>query len=439
MSIERPFTIYAPGLAGIPREERYLSPGVVRRLVARGDANLVLRNVLLMLSSDSNAWGAFGEDMRTIFPGIGINLRFDQSTDEHIVASFTLPGGPSLPLDAAGTSILQASQLLAYISLFKPSVLILDEPDSHLHPDNQRGLCQLVCRLAERRGFQAVVSSHSRHVLDVMKTRAQIIWMSQGDIVSNVDLSATAMLLDLGALDSVDYFANAALKCVVATEDSDQERVRALLWSNGFVEDETEVASYTGCSKTDAAIVLGQFLKEKAPALHLVVHRDADYLDSAAATRFSARLESVGIGSFLTEHNDVEGYFISAAHLSHLNPSATVARVQELIDRATDETRDGSIRAMVNLRTEAAFRARKHTGLAPDHGQIAIEANRDYDSDPAAMRRGDIVLGRLVALLQEEIKSNPKVFEASPHLKSAKLAALADAIWQRSIPTAPAG
>jgi hypothetical protein len=47
--ISNPFSVYAPGLAGVPREESYMSAGRVRRIVARGDANLVLRNVLWML------------------------------------------------------------------------------------------------------------------------------------------------------------------------------------------------------------------------------------------------------------------------------------------------------------------------------------------------------------------------------------------------------
>jgi hypothetical protein len=53
MDLENPFTVYAPGLAGVPREERYMSAGVVRRTVARGDANLALRNVLRMLRADN--------------------------------------------------------------------------------------------------------------------------------------------------------------------------------------------------------------------------------------------------------------------------------------------------------------------------------------------------------------------------------------------------
>jgi hypothetical protein len=132
MDVEHPFTVYAPGLAGIPREERYLSPGVVRRIVARGDANLVLRNVLRMLSLDTPAWTMFLQDMRSIFPDIKLEVGFDEDTDEHIAAYVQLSGAPRLPIDATGTSVLQASQMLAYIALFKPRILILDEPDSHV-------------------------------------------------------------------------------------------------------------------------------------------------------------------------------------------------------------------------------------------------------------------------------------------------------------------
>jgi energy-coupling factor transporter ATP-binding protein EcfA2 len=144
MQLAQPFTIYAPGLAGIPKEEKYMSPGVVRRIVARGDANLTLRNVLRMLMDDAASWNGFIASMQSIFPGIGIDIDFDENTDENIEVFFNFGAGPRLPIDAAGTSILQASQLFAYISLFRPQVLILDEPDSHLHPDNQRILCDLM-------------------------------------------------------------------------------------------------------------------------------------------------------------------------------------------------------------------------------------------------------------------------------------------------------
>lgn len=305
MDLPQPFTVYAPGLAGVPKEERFMSPGVVRRIVARGDANLTLRNVLRMLSDDVAGWNGFVATMQSIFPEIQIDIDFDANTDEFIEVYYRMGAGSRFPIDAAGTSVLQASQILAYISLFRPQVLILDEPDSHLHPDNQRVLCDLVSNLAAERGFQALISTHSRHVLDSMRSRGRVVWLSKGSIVDQPDMSTTAVLLDLGALDSVDYFADGELKCVVATEDTDKDALKALLWSNDFVEADTEVASYAGCSKADAAIVLGRFLADKAPHVRLVVHRDRDYMTDQSSERFENRLVDNTVIPLLTNNNDI--------------------------------------------------------------------------------------------------------------------------------------
>jgi hypothetical protein len=48
-SLKEPFSIFSPGLAGIAKREEYVSDGVLLRTLARGDANLVLRNILLRL------------------------------------------------------------------------------------------------------------------------------------------------------------------------------------------------------------------------------------------------------------------------------------------------------------------------------------------------------------------------------------------------------
>ena len=429
MSLEAPFSVYAPGLAGVPRSENFISPGVVRRVVARGDANLVLRNVLHMLSSDPAKWSTFGDDMRSIFPEIQVAVDFAENTDEHIEVYFQLPGGPRLPMDAAGTSILQTSQIFAYIGLFSPQVLILDEPDSHLHPNNQRLLCEVVYRLATERNFKALVSTHSRHVLDALRDRASLIWMSKGRLVAEDDRSTTAILLDLGALDSADYFATDTLRCVVATEDTDTKPLESLLWSNGFSEEDTEIATYVGCSNVQAALVLGTFLGEKAPNLTLVVHRDADYMSPEAATKFKNRLSGRDVSPFVTDFSDIEGYFINAEHLSYVNPGLTVERATILIDEATVAAADDSIRALVNQRTREAFAARREEGQNVDHGEISLAAHRDYHAMPASMRRGKEVLGRLAALIQADIGENPRIVAASPYLVVPALRAIASEIW----------
>ncbi|MBX3609170.1 MAG: AAA family ATPase [Hydrogenophaga sp.] len=467
MDLDRPFTVYAPGLAGIAKEERYMSPGVVRRIVARGDANLVLRNVLLMIADahsrqrteiqrklkeshdrqkaegkavphwyvEFNKWRGpldhFQADMGALFPGIKVEIEFDKERDENIQVHFTRPGMPRLPIDAAGTSILQASQILAYITLFQPEVLILDEPDSHLHPNNQRALCELITSLAETRGFRVLFSTHSRHVLDALRDRAQVVWVSEGKKVDYDSVSTPAMLMDLGALDSVDYFAKGHFTCLVATEDSKKESLdalKALLSSNGFPVHELDVRPYAGCSKLDAAKVLRNFLLDKAPKVRFLLHRDRDYLDDDTVAKLEGAFADMNANAFITAHSDVEGYFLNAAHIAHLNPALMVERVQQLIDEATTNTRDKSVNALINIRTQIAI-ANRNGGPAHNAGELAMKAIADYDGDPARWRRGKIVLGELKSLLHKELKEQAILLASSNHLGCPELQVIKAAIW----------
>jgi energy-coupling factor transporter ATP-binding protein EcfA2 len=471
-----PFTVYAPGLAGIAKEERYMSPGVIRRIVARGDANLVLRNVLSMIHENEKKekienenslkndyprallaykngvgpkpeswviaasrykgmWSRFQSDMRALFPGIVIEVCFNHDDDEVIEVFFKQPKGPKLPIDAAGTSVLQASQILAYITLFQPEVLILDEPDSHLHPNNQRILCDLLIKLAEGRNFRALLSTHSRHVLDSLKDHAKIVWLSGGKKVNYDIVSMPSMLLELGALDSLDYFADGKLKCLFATEDSKQESkdaLIALLESNGYPIAEIDIESYSGCTKLDSARVLRDFLRAKAPKVEFILHRDRDYMNDTAVRDFQNEMAGINVHLFLTEWSDVEGHFISADHIAALNPLIAKERAQELIDIATVETMDKSIKSLINIRTEAAFRARNNGKKNHNAGALAVEAHNDYMADPVKWRRGKIVLNHLKSLLNRELKTHPVIFKKSEYLYSSDLDSIRASIWSHA-------
>lgn len=433
-SLATPFSVFTPGLAGIAREERYLSPGVVRRAVARGDANLVLRNVLLMLSRNAGAWQIFEDDMQSVFPGVKLQVDFDNNIDETITTRVKYTDGPWLPLDAAGTAVLQAAQILGYSALYNPPLILLDEPDSHLHPSNQRSLCRLLTRLARTRGFRLMISTHSRHVLDALRGSSKVIWMAHGAVVPDAGMSTTARLLDLGALDAVDYFADAETKCVVLTEDTSTEPLRALLAACGFVDADTRVASYEGCSKIDSATVLGQFITDHTNNVRVVVHRDRDFMNQPEVDEFEEGIRNCALASFVTELSDIEAHFVNAAHLAELNVGISEEDMLQMIHATIEETRDASIKSIINLKVERAYRARPRTGQSPDIGQIGVDSARFYDEDPGSRFRGKEVLGRLASKIQTALGANPRIFESTRHLVNPGLVALAGEIWPAPAP-----
>lgn len=369
--------------------------------------------------------------MGALFPGISFDIQFDKERDETINVFYRRPGQPRLPIDAAGTSILQASQILAYITLFRPEVLILDEPDSHLHPDNQRALCDLVTTLAQARQFRPLISTHSRHMLDALRERAQVVWISAGKRVPYDSVSVPSMLMELGALDSVDYFAKGHFTCLFATEDSSKESLtalRVLLDSNDFPMNMVEIRPYSGCSKIDAAKVLRNFLLDKAPKVQFILHRDRDYMSDDTASKYEKSLTDVGAHAFITAMSDTENYFLNAAHLAELNPAISSERIQELIDLSTLATRDKTIKKLINIRTEIAIRNR-NGGPAHDAGELAAKAIADYDSEPAKWRRGKIVLNELQSALHAELKQHAVIFQKTSNLKCNELQKIKSAIW----------
>ncbi len=377
-----------------------------------------------MLQGHQEEWKEFCDDLTDIFPRLSLKVNFEESTEEHIDARYSVDGALELPIDSAGTSILQATQLLAYVALFRPTVFILDEPDSHLHPDNQRALCKVVTKIAKKRNVQVILSTHSRHMLDGLRKKAKVIWLSRGSIVEppegeSADL--TALLLDLGALDSVDYFTDGELKFVVATEDEYPSLLKELLWASGFDRDEVEVVSYTGYTKIESAIVLGRFLHDKATNVHMIVHRDRDYLTDANVSEFQDALSKHNISPFVTSGSDIECYFAKADHLHYCCPSISRQEIDQIVAQALKETRSKSIEAIVNLRTEQAFRQRNKGGDAPNHGRISTEANAEYDANPPAMMRGKVVLKKLRQLLQQRLGSNPRLLVGSEHLSVKEL------------------
>ena len=259
--LEKPFSIFSPGLAGIAKSENHVSDGVLLRALARGDANLVLRNILLRIWDVPPAWDGFMTDLREIFPDVDIKVEFKSSIDEHIYISVKVDSG-WVPLELSGTGLLQAAQILSYIHRFSPRLVVLDEPDSHLHPNNQRLICSLLRRVAEEREMQVILTTHSRHIVDSIGESASFLWVRSGGIIKASADDEIGILLDIGALDLNERISNSSSKALVLTEDRNLPGLRCLLDASGFDLDSTDILSYFGATQPKAIAAAGESGKQ---------------------------------------------------------------------------------------------------------------------------------------------------------------------------------
>lgn len=419
--MESPFSVFSPGLAGVSKTEQYVSDGVLLRTIARGDANLVLRNILLRLW-DSPEWEAFISDLREIFPNIEFTVEFDKQTDEFIGVSVKM-GEELVPLELVGTGVLQAAQILSYIHNFAPKLVVLDEPDSHLHPNNQRLLCGLLRKVAEDRSTQILLTTHSRHVVDAIGGPARYLWVRKGTVESASADDEIGILLDIGALDVKERAGQPGTKAIVLTEDENTRPLEAILKASGFDADATAVLPYFGVNTIKQLRPLVRMVAESNPDAKLVVHRDRDYLSNEEVEEWKKKVRKLGVEPVVTTGVDVESEFLSAEHLSAVNSQRSPEEFDRLLDEARTECVEKFIEKYVNGRIDIERSFGNHAKI--DHGKLAVEAATIVRSDLPRWAHGKTLLKALREKYRREYGANMQDTVPSEHAAMADLITVA--------------
>ena len=415
------FSIYVPGLAGVSQSEQFRTESVVRRGVASGDANLYLRNVLWLIKQ-KNCLPALTARMQTLFPKFHMDLRFDPKSDVVIDAKISITGpiGRLCPVELVGTGVLQALQIFSYVTLFEPRLLLLDEPDSHLHPDNQVLLAKALQFISSETSTQIIVSTHSRHLVDALQDDAHFVWLKDGKVFQQgVDLPRLPLLLDIGALDSFDKLMAGTIEWVVLSEDTDLTLIKILAASSGFDVQETLFFSYKTSTNLESAKILASFIKEISPSTTILIHRDRDFMTDMEVELVATKIAQGGAKAFVTERSDIESYFVRSKHIA----------------AATGLDADDVLTWLKNLATV------EHNKLAHTFTRKRDEVKhllyRDNPSDfpstvdllgdtvplPPSHRLGKQMLKLVRAGLHTKFNANPaKLLQPTPALRSQRLA-----------------
>lgn len=367
-SIEKPYCALVTGLAGIPSEEEYETSIIVRKAAAKGNSNSVFRNILLQLSKDEKKWGKFLKQLNEVFPGYNISIQFDETKDETI-RCIVEKDGVSYPIDTCGTGILQAIQIFSYINLFEPKILLLDEPDSHLHPNNQKKLTKIIENVVED-GLSVIIATHSKYLIESLYDESTILWIRDGSLVEDTDEYEIKALIDIGALNAGEVLRNP--KYIFLAEDKNYDLFKTLLESSGFDNDEFEIVPYAGCTKIGTAVALISHLRKTNKESKFAIYRDRDYQKDDEIRTYTEKFNGMGVKVFIPKGNDIESYFVSKDHVIE-SCSVDDAVAQEIIENAFSKRKDELITKYVNTRIEND----KKIGIPIDAGKIAAEAARE--------------------------------------------------------------
>ena len=428
-NIDNPYSIIVPGLAGIPAFESYVTPSIVRKAAARGDSNSVFRNILKLLYENQGSRDQFQNDLKEIFSDVDISVYFDPNIDEHINVIIKDHLNPTfMPIDSAGTGVLQAVQILSYINLYKQKLLILDEPDSHLHPNNQKIIADLLKFISEERGIQILLSTHSRYLIESLMNNSSIFWIRNGKHISDVEDSELKALMEIGALNEGENLSNQNIRAIVLTEDKRSDLISPILEASNFHTDEIEIWPYEGCSNINVALALCNYIKKHSPNCKIVIHRDRDFMEEGELNEYKEKLENDDIYVFITEGNDLESYYYNESHIMKLYNKLDIQDVRNAINDVLNDRSEKIREKFINTIIDRKLKS----GERPNSGEIANYCIQKMNEDQIKYAHGKIVLKGINAKLQEITGQSPSLIRMTEHLKNEYLEGIANDIWDNA-------
>lgn len=318
-------TAYIPGLSGLSEAESLLATPVLHRKAASGEGGSVLRHILLGLAISTKAKESLEEhvELQTlsewvgiVFPGVLFSVKFDRLRDVYIDAKFVTDAFDEKgkrrghlqwrSLEMAGTGFLQVVQIFAYLLHFKPKLLLIDEPDSHLHSGTQELLISAIEKAAEKfPETQFLLTTHSQRLVRASSASSRVLWMSDGKLREEDD-EQVRQRMGWGALDK---------DLILFTEDGNLQYMKNILAQWPHLARKVLLWPTFGSGSLPRGSALAKTKKELGVAI--VVHRDRDFLSDSDKTALCKKLEYDvhDIQFWMPQGSDIEAGFCSSQHL----------------------------------------------------------------------------------------------------------------------------
>jgi len=322
-----------------PREERRLSVAIEDELV-RGRVHSVVRNLLLEIKVQNRA-NELTDVLRRSFPSLkDLRIEFDEVTDRYITVTYKEENRPKeFDIFSAGSGFQQFLYLFGFILLRQPTVVLLDEPDVHLHGSLQAVLLDELKNLVDG-GGQVLFATHSRELITRVSPENILSLDDEGAKRLQVAFDIYDTLDRLGSVDPSQLPLIQAFRRVVVVEDRTDRNLLSIfctkcLGTEIWQQVERRVAfcyskgnPWKQHDMPRLRALLQQTIAIQGPPLQLFVIADSDYHPDAET--LESELTQPNLSWHIWRRAEIENYLLN------LEPVKRVLRQRES-QRVLDE------------------------------------------------------------------------------------------------------
>ena len=193
-------TVFVPPMTGLSTAEPVYQRPKVDQLLGQGKPGDIIRN-LLVEAHRTAAWDVLKDSIQRLFR---YELLPPDSTGADIIVEYKAhPAGPRLDIASAGSGFQQVLMLLTFLHTRPGSILLLDEPDAHLHVILQDAIYGELRSVAARQSSQLIIATHSEVIINSVEPRELCMLMNHPRILET-SVDRTRLAASLGILTHMD-------------------------------------------------------------------------------------------------------------------------------------------------------------------------------------------------------------------------------------------
>lgn len=312
------YSIYCPGISGIIYNEPYKNKiKIIKDAFNFDTANTVLKNILLSISKEEDILENFNKDFRFLF-GNEYELEFTKENmddiNEYIQINVKIEN-KTIPIHQMGIGFLQLLHILSYRHYFKSKILILDEPEMHLHAKLCHKLLDLLENWSKDYNMQIFISTHSynsiKYITNKSNKNEYNLYHSKDGSINKCEISEVEDIFfnDIGELPAIkencDYF--------IITED--EKSLIEKLIPNEYSEKIQVMPS----RKSDILRIYQEIIKISKKCC-IIFHVDLDRYEEYESTLKSKNIpiNNDNIILWHTDYATMEGYWLIYDNLKSL-------------------------------------------------------------------------------------------------------------------------